>query len=124
MERELGELAENVKELEQKLVQVNRSWSADKEKWSVDVETMRMKLELDGLKQLEKVRRQFDKERERHCEELERGTTLVMELKEKLAALESAAYPGDSGATSESHGARESGLLVREIVLRRSQSHF
>ena len=65
--------------------------NADKEKWSTDMETMRMKLELYGLKQLEEVQRQFDKERERHHEELERGAALVMELKEKLATLESAA---------------------------------
>ena len=54
------------------------------------METMRMKLELYGLKQLEEVQRQFNKECERHHEELERGAALVMELKEKLATLESA----------------------------------
>ena len=65
---------------------------------------------LVGLKRLEEVRRQFDKERERHGEELERSATLVKELKEKLATLESAAPPSasDPGATSELHGARES----------------
>ena len=74
------------------------SWNADNEKWRVEIETMRMKIELDGLKQLEEVRRQFDKKRARHREELENDVALIVELKEKLATLESAVPPGDPGA--------------------------
>ena len=89
MELELDAQARKTKELAVELKQTNEGWSADGEKWSAERKTMRMKLELE-------VRRQFDKEREQHGEELEHSVTLIKELKEKLATLESAVSPSPS----------------------------
>ena len=118
MELELDAQAQKTRELAVELEQTSEGWSADSKKWNAERETMRMKLELDGLKRLEEVRRQFDKEHERHGEELERSATLIRELKEKLATLESAIPPSGPGATGEPHGVSESvsgeGTSVRE----------
>ena len=122
MELELDAQAQKTRELAVELEQTSEGWSTDSEKWNAERETMRMKLELDRLKRLEEVRRQFNKERATLKNWVRPGdeasATLIRELKEKLATLESAVPPGGPGATGEPHRVSESvsgeGTSVKE----------
>ena len=85
------------KGVQRELFEANGALNVTNEKWNADVDVIRLRMELDGLKQLEELRRQFDKERERYLEERDRDSTLIAELKRKLAAME-------CGAVGEMHG--------------------